>query len=195
MTGKHSTEALAASPAEVEALVKEHMDNVYRLAYRLTGNPHEASDLTQDTFVRAFRALATFQPGNTGGWLHRICTNLFLDQVRRKKRIRFDAFPEGAAEVMRAPGADVDEAYDMASLDDDIRGALMRLKPQVRAAVVLCDLEGMSYEDISNTLGVLPGTVRSRIHRGRAQLRKELQHRQPTRGGVPTSVAFAAGQS
>lgn len=189
MTDYNTSVGNNESQVDVDTLVRDHMDAVYRLAYRLTGNPHEAQDLTQDTFVRALRALPNFTPGNTGGWLHRITTNLFLDQVRRKKRIRFDAFPEGSAEIMRHPGAEPDEQYAMESLDGEVRAALMRLKPQVRAAVVLCDLEGMSYDDISKALNVLPGTVRSRIHRGRSQLRRELAHREPTRGGSAANVS------
>lgn len=164
---------------DADEFVREHIDAVFRLAYRLTGNRHEADDLTQDTFVRAFRALSTYQQGNMAGWLHRITTNLFLDSVRRKRRIQFDAFPDGLAELLRSPGAEPDEQHDMQSLDDDVREALMGLKPMVRAAVVLCDLEGFSYDDIAATLGVKSGTVRSRIHRGRAQLRRELAHRRP----------------
>src|SRR5256884_7810242 len=85
-----------------EDIVRLHSARVYRLAYRLTGNPHDAEDLTQDVFVRVFRSLADYTPGTFEGWLHRITTNLFLDRVRRQARIRFDALPEDAE---RLPGA------------------------------------------------------------------------------------------
>ncbi|MGY1620116.1 sigma-70 family RNA polymerase sigma factor [Geodermatophilus sp. SYSU D00691] len=84
-----------------DEVVREHSARVYRLAYRLSGNPHDAEDLTQETFIRVFRSLANFEPGTFEGWLHRITTNLFLDMVRRRQRIRFEALPDDAE---RLPG-------------------------------------------------------------------------------------------
>jgi RNA polymerase sigma-70 factor (ECF subfamily) len=172
-------------PAEVwvpptwQEVVEQHSTRVYRLAYRLTGNVHDAEDLTQEVFVRVFRSLSTYTPGTFEGWLHRITTNLFLDQVRRKKRIRFDALAQDAD--ARLPGREPDpsRAYDDTHLDDDVQAALDALSPDFRAAVVLCDIEGLTYEEIAATLGIKLGTVRSRIHRGRAQLRDALAHRAP----------------
>ncbi len=80
-----------------DEVVERHSDRVYRLAYRLTGNRHDAEDLTQEVFVRVFRSLSTYTPGTFEGWLHRITTNLFLDQARRKQRIRFDALSDERA--------------------------------------------------------------------------------------------------
>jgi RNA polymerase sigma factor (sigma-70 family) len=170
-----------------EDIVRAHSARVYRLAYRLTGNPHDAEDLTQEVFVRVFRSLSSYTPGTFEGWLHRITTNLFLDGARRKQRIRF----EGLADEMahRLPGSEPTpaEAFDDTHLDDDVQAALKALPPEYRAAVVLCDIEGFSYEEIAATLGVKLGTVRSRIHRGRAQLRSALQHRRP--GTAPDGPA------
>jgi len=170
-----------------EDIVRAHSARVYRLAYRLTGNPHDAEDLTQEVFVRVFRSLSSYTPGTFEGWLHRITTNLFLDGARRKQRIRF----EGLADEMahRLPGSEPTpaEAFDDTHLDDDVQAALKALPPEYRAAVVLCDIEGFSYEEIAATLGVKLGTVRSRIHRGRAQLRSALQHRRP--GATPDGDA------
>jgi RNA polymerase sigma-70 factor (ECF subfamily) len=162
-----------------DEVVRTHSARVYRLAYRLTGNPHDAEDLTQEVFVRVFRSLASYTPGTFEGWLHRITTNLFLDQVRRKARIRFDARPDDAE---RLPSGDRGPAqvYDDTHFDHDVQAALDALPPDFRAAVVLCDLEGLSYEEIAATLGVKIGTIRSRIHRGRSQLRAALAHRAPT---------------
>ena len=87
-----------------EEVVTNHSAKVYRLAYRLTGNKYDAEDLTQEVFVRVFRSLENFKPGTLDGWLHRITTNLFLDQARRKSRIRFDALAEDAE--ARLPGRD-----------------------------------------------------------------------------------------
>lgn len=166
-------------PPTWQEVVEQHSARVYRLAYRLTGNMHDAEDLTQEVFVRVFRSLSTYTPGTFEGWLHRITTNLFLDQVRRKKRIRFDALAEDADARMPGREPDPSRAYDDTHLDDDIQAALDALPPDFRAAVVLCDIEGLTYEEIAATLGIKLGTVRSRIHRGRSQLRATLAHRAP----------------
>src|SRR3954449_7334896 len=132
-------------PPTWEQVVTEHGDRVFRLAYRLTGNKHDAEDLTQEVFVRVFRSLSSYTPGAFEGWLHRITTNLFLDQVRRKARIRFDGLPDDAAE--RLPGREPTppEAFDAAHFDDDVQRALDGLLPEFRAAVVLADVEGLTY--------------------------------------------------
>src|SRR6476646_8541581 len=88
-------------PPTWDEVVPGRADRVYRLAYRLSGNKADAEDLTQETFVRVFRSLAEYQPGTFEGWLHRITTNLFLDMVRRRQRIRFDPLPE---DTERLPG-------------------------------------------------------------------------------------------
>ncbi len=167
-----------------EDIVRTHSARVYRLAYRLTGNPHDAEDLTQEVFVRVFRSLSSYTPGTFEGWLHRITTNLFLDSARRKQRIRFEGLADDMAH--RLPGSEPTpaQAFDDSHLDGDVQAALKALPPEYRAAVVLCDIEGFSYEEIAATLGVKLGTVRSRIHRGRAQLRAALEHRRPPLSGA-----------
>ncbi|ACZ00270.1 RNA polymerase, sigma-24 subunit, ECF subfamily [Thermomonospora curvata DSM 43183] len=174
-----STGSMAWTPPTWEEIVNEHSARVFRLAYRLTGNKHDAEDLTQDVFIRVFRSLSSYTPGTFEGWLHRITTNLFLDRARRRQRIRFDALAEDAAERLQGRELSPAQAYDDRELDADIQKALDSLAPEYRAAVVLCDIEGLSYEEIAATLGVKLGTVRSRIHRGRAQLREALEHRRP----------------
>ncbi|MDT3441226.1 RNA polymerase sigma factor SigE [Pseudofrankia sp. BMG5.37] len=181
-------------PPSWEDVVKEHGNRVYRLAYRLTGNAHDAEDLTQDVFVRVFRSLADYTPGTFEGWLHRITTNLFLDRMRRQQKIRFDALPEDT-ERLAGREASPEAVYAEAHLDADIEAALAALPPDFRAAVVLCDIEQLSYEEIAQTLGVKLGTVRSRISRGRAMLRAALADRAPreSRLGValPTQALTA----
>jgi RNA polymerase sigma factor (sigma-70 family) len=167
-------------PPTWEQLVRDHSARVYRLAYRLTGNPHDAEDLTQDVFVRVFRSLHRFQPGTFEGWLHRITTNLFLDGARRKQKIRFDGLADGSEERLPSSWPNPSEQLSDADLDHDVAAALAALAPEFRAAVVLCDIEGLSYDEIASVLDIKIGTVRSRIHRGRAQLRKALDHRRPT---------------
>ncbi len=160
-------------------IVRTHADRVYRLAYRLSGNRADAEDLTQETFVRVFRSLADYTPGTFEGWLHRITTNLFLDMVRRRQKIRFDALAEDAGDRLPSDEAGPERAFEQNNLDPEIQRALDALPADFRAAVVLCDLEGLTYEEIALTLDVKVGTVRSRIHRGRVLLREALAHRAP----------------
>jgi RNA polymerase sigma-70 factor, ECF subfamily len=189
--------APAWTPPTWEEVVQEHSARVYRLAYRLTGNRHDAEDLTQEVFVRVFRSLSSYTPGTFEGWLHRITTNLFLDQMRRRQRIRFDSLPDDAGDKL--PGQATlgpERAWEHNNLDHDVQEALSTLPAEFRAAVVLCDIEGLSYEEIAATLDVKLGTVRSRIHRGRAQLRQTLAHRGPAapRGKRPSSNPTAEVQ-
>ena len=167
-------------PPTWEQVVRDHGARVYRLAYRLTGNQHDAEDLTQDVFIRVFNSLHRFQPGTFEGWLHRITTNLFLDGARRRQKIRFSALADSSADRLPSRWPTPSDQLMDAGLDHDIAAALAALPPEFRAAVVLCDIEGLTYEEISAVLDVKIGTVRSRIHRGRSQLRAALAHRRPT---------------
>ena len=160
-------------------VVEEHGARVYRLAYRLTGDVHDAEDLTHDVFLRVFRSLDAYTPGTFEGWLHRITTNLFLDRARRKQRLRFDALTDEFAALLHSGTASPEQVYLEHHLDADVQRALDALPPQFRAAVVLCDIEGLSYEEVAEALDIKLGTVRSRIHRGRALLRESLSHRRP----------------
>jgi RNA polymerase sigma-70 factor, ECF subfamily len=203
MVGEAGTaKTVAVPPGEAEAapewtppswddLVRQHSARVYRLAYRLTGNMHDAEDLTQEVFVRVFRSLPSYTPGTFEGWLHRITTNLFLDMARRRQRIRFEGLGDQAVGLLRDGEPTPAQAFDARHLDTDVQQALEALAPEYRAAVVLCDIEGLSYEEIAATLGVKLGTVRSRIHRGRAQLRTALDHRRPRHPGHPAATMGA----
>jgi RNA polymerase sigma-70 factor (ECF subfamily) len=199
-----ATPVPAPAPEVEEALpswdeiVRTHSARVYRLAYRLTGNKHDAEDLTQEVFVRVFRSLSSYTPGTFEGWLYRITTNLFLDGARRKQRIRFDGLPDDAHDRLPSKGRGPAEKFDHDSFDHDVQDALDALPEDFRAAVVLCDIEGMTYDEIADVLDVKLGTVRSRIHRGRSMLRKHLEHRAPrsgqTRvGGPPGDGPILAG--
>jgi RNA polymerase sigma factor (sigma-70 family) len=179
------------TPPSWDQVVREHSARVYRLAYRLTGNVPDAEDLTQEVFVRVFRSLPSYTPGTFEGWLHRITTNLFLDLARRRQRIRFEGLPEEAAGRLSGDEPTPAQAFDARHLDGDVQQAIAALAPEYRAAVVLCDIEGLSYEEVADTLGVKLGTVRSRIHRGRAQLRVALEHRRP-RHTQPSQAALRA---
>jgi RNA polymerase sigma factor (sigma-70 family) len=180
------------TPPSWDEVVRDHSARVYRLAYRLTGNVPDAEDLTQEVFVRVFRSLPSYTPGTFEGWLHRITTNLFLDMARRRQRIRFEGLGDDAAGRLSGDEPTPAQAFDARHLDGDVQQALAALAPEYRAAVVLCDIEGLSYEEVASTLGVKLGTVRSRIHRGRAQLRVALEHRRPrqaARAARPVSAA------
>jgi RNA polymerase sigma-70 factor (ECF subfamily) len=181
-----------------DEIVRTHSARVYRLAYRLTGNKHDAEDLTQEVFVRVFRSLSSYTPGTFEGWLYRITTNLFLDGARRRQRIRFDGLPEDAHDRLPAKGSGPAEKLDSDQFDHDVQDALAALPEDFRAAVVLCDIEGMTYDEIAEVLDVKLGTVRSRIHRGRSMLRKHLEHRAPRSGhsrvsGPPADGPFPGG--
>ncbi len=167
-----------------DEIVRVHSARVYRLAYRLTGNAHDAEDLTQEVFVRVFRSLGTYVPGSFEGWLYRITTNLFLDRARRRSRLRFDGFSDGAEERLEDGLPTPERAVSEAMFDSDVEAALAALPDGFRAAVMLCDVEGLAYEEIAQVLDVKLGTVRSRIHRGRTMLRKALAHRAPRLGAT-----------
>ena len=115
-----------------DELVRQHADRVYRLAYRLSGNQHDAEDLTQETFIRVFRSVQNYQPGTFEGWLHRITTNLFLDMVRRRSRIRMEALPE---DYDRVPADDPEPGADLPRLASRSRPAG---RPGLAAAGIPC---------------------------------------------------------
>jgi RNA polymerase sigma factor (sigma-70 family) len=146
---------------------------LYTVAYRLTGNHDDAQDLVQEVLLRVQRGLARFEPGSLHCWLSRITTNAFLDDVRRRKRRPTDSLGDDEDRLVpSAPSAD--QALAHASLPDHVQDALRGLPDEYRAAVVLCDVVGFGYQEIADTLEIPVGTVRSRIHRGRAQLREVL---------------------
>src|SRR5262245_33945092 len=157
-----------------EEIAREYGRFLYTVAFRLTGNPDEAEDLGQDVLIRVRRGLDSYVPGSMEGWLSRITTNAFLDDVRRRRRRPVEAMPEDPERVLAgAPSAD--EALERAQLPDDVQQALRELPDDFRAAVVLCDVVGFSYDEIADSLGVPIGTVRSRIHRGRSMLKEKLR--------------------
>ena len=168
------------TPPSWDEVVRQHADRIYRLAYRLSGNKHDAEDLTQETFIRVFRNLASYKPGTFEGWLHRITTNLFLDMARRRTRLRMEGLPDDT-DRLPSSSPSPEQVFHDTHLDPDLQAALDQLPPEFRATVVLCDVEGLSYEEIGATLGVKLGTVRSRIHRGRQLLKAELEVRRGTR--------------
>src|SRR3954471_22575893 len=146
-----------------EEIARDHGRFMYTVAYRLAGNDDDAQDLVQESLIRVRRGLERYEPGSLQGWLARIVTNVFLDEVRRRRRRPTGALPDDPERVLPAsPGAD--EAGTV--LSNHVQAALDALPEDFRVSVVLCDVVDLSYEDIAATLGVPVGTVRSRIHRG-----------------------------
>jgi RNA polymerase sigma-70 factor, ECF subfamily len=157
-----------------EDVARTHGRFLYTLAYRLTGNHEDAQDLVQEVLLRVRRGLASYRPGSMEAWLSRIATNAFLDDVRRRRRRPTLVLPDDP-DRSAPPTAGADEALAQVALPDDVQTAVDRLPPEYRTAVVLCDVVGLAYQDIADALGVPVGTVRSRIHRGRALLREALR--------------------
>jgi RNA polymerase sigma-70 factor (ECF subfamily) len=156
-----------------EEVARNYGRFIYTVAYRLTGNEDDARDLVQETLLRVRTGLRTYTPGSMEGWLSRITTNAFLDEMRRRKRRPVDLLPEEPDRVMPAAIA-ADEALAAETISVDVQAAITRLPEEFRTAVVLADVVGLSYAEIGETLDVPIGTVRSRIHRGRMLLRAAL---------------------
>ena len=156
-----------------EEVARRYGRFLYTVAYRLSGKHEDAQDLVQEVLLRVRRGLETYRPGSMEGWLSRIATNVFLDEVRRRRRRPTSAWSDEAVPSLpTAPAAD--EALAAEALPEEVQAALAALPEDFRAAVVLCDVAGLSYQEIGEATGVPLGTVRSRIHRGRALLREAL---------------------
>jgi RNA polymerase sigma factor (sigma-70 family) len=165
-----------ATPAEIptwEEVARRYGGFVYTVAYRLTGNTDDAQDLVQDVMLRVRRGLATYRPGTMEGWLSRITTNAFLDEVRRRRRRPVESVDEREDHGVLVPGAD--DAMERARLGEDVQAAIRALPPEHRAVLVLSDVVGLGYAEIAEALDVPLGTVRSRLHRARARVRASLE--------------------
>lgn len=154
-----------------EEVARRYGRFLYNVAYRLAGNDDDAYDLVQEALLRVRKGLQTYRPGSMEGWLSRIVTNVFLDEVRRRKRRPLEAVPDDPERLL-PPSPPADTPTDR--LSDEVQAALRRLPEDFRAAVVLCDVVGLGYEEIADALEIPVGTVRSRIHRGRRLLRSAL---------------------
>ena len=160
------------------------LDSLYGAALRMTRNPADAEDLVQETMLRAFRSFDRFEPGtNLKAWLFRILTNAYINTYRKKQREPqkvsqdqvedFDLYQElkdHDPEISRTPESIVLDSL----VDSDILEAIEDLPEQFRLAVVLSDIEGFSYAEMAEIMGVPMGTVMSRLHRGRRALQKRL---------------------
>ncbi len=166
----------------LDTLLRAHYDRIYAVCRRIAGNDADALDATQDALIAIVRGLSRFDGrARFGTWAYRVASNACLDELRRRKR-RADP---GLPEVEEAPegGAPLldDQISDRLALDQ----ALSRLRPEWREPVVLRDIGGLDYAEIADQLGIPPGTVRSRIARGRRHLAELLgadRHEQPHAG-------------
>ncbi|MFQ3631616.1 RNA polymerase sigma factor [Roseiflexus sp.] len=177
---------MVAQRGDVEsfnALVRLYEGRVYNLCYRLLGDADSAADATQDTFLSAYRHLQAFRGGSFRSWLFRIATNVCYDILRARQRrpvVSLDASCETAGEdTPSLQIADTSESPDEFALRRElaraIEAGLAQLPVDQRLVVVLCDLQGLTYEEIADVLGANLGTIKSRLSRGRARLRDLLR--------------------
>jgi RNA polymerase sigma-70 factor (ECF subfamily) len=162
--------------ASFEELVEKHYRQAYNMAYRISGSATDAEDLTQDALIRAYQSFDRYQPELPfANWLYRIIANLHVDELRRRGRARVESI-DACAALADIPDHSADPADRLLSreLEGHLQQALDSLSPDFRTAVVLCDIEGLSYEEIAEIMRCSIGTVRSRVHRGRKQMRKHL---------------------
>lgn len=166
-----------------ELLIDEHFKKIYNIAYRLSGNEADASDMTQEVLIKIFRHIGSFS-GNSkfSTWVYRVATNTCLDELKKIKRrstYSLDAeLDTGENEVVvqvrdEAPTPDI--AAEQKELSAAVGKAIKRLSPDHSAVVILRDIQGMSYEEVAKILNCSVGTVKSRLNRGRAQLKKILE--------------------
>jgi len=170
-----------------EALVDRYKDKIYVYVTRMIHDPVEAEDITQDTFLRAYQSLANFRgAASFQTWLYRIASNLVIDAVRRRKRrddgnISLDApVDTDDGEVSRELADERRGPEDLAAssaVQEEVRNAIGDISPKLRSVLVMYDLQGMSYQEISDSMGCPLGTVKSRLFNARAQLKELLENR------------------
>ena len=169
---------------EFERVALPHLDVMYGVAYRLTRNRGDAEDLVQDALLRAYRFWHTFeQDSNCKAWLLKILTNTFLNRYQKRKRER-EVIGQALDEQRATDGVlmhehslahrDPEGVLADRMLSDDVARALTEIPPDFRVAVVLCDIEGLSYKEIAEVMDCPVGTVMSRLYRGRRLLQQSL---------------------
>jgi RNA polymerase sigma-70 factor, ECF subfamily len=166
-----------------EGLVQRHKNRIFSYICRLTNDHPDAEDLTQEVFIRAFQSMHAFRrDAAVDTWLYRIATNLVIDRFRRERRapvmvpVAGDS-EEGIGELPSSDrGADPQATAQLTELQGQVQKAVYSLPPKLRAVVVLHDMEGLSYEEVAQTVGCPVGTVKSRLFNARLLLRRKLQY-------------------
>jgi RNA polymerase sigma-70 factor, ECF subfamily len=181
------------SPKEKEFIEEAipHMNFLYSFARHLTNDPDDSDDLVQDTYLKAFRFWDKYEKGtNIRAWLFRIMKNSYINRYRKESKepntVDFDEIQEFYT-TLKAESSDdqnLEKKIFNGILDDEVASALEELPPDFKTVVILCDIEGLSYEEIAEFVDIPVGTVRSRLHRGRKILQSKLYNYAKNKGYI-----------